>query len=98
MAYFGMDLLEAKRCTVRDYYVHMIAYRIREHKEVYHVNLLAWQMNQAKAVKKNGNPVFQNFRQFYDTEKNFIQALKGKSVKEKKEMSMADINMRLNNG
>ena len=97
MAYFGMTLLEARRCTVREYHVNMIAYRLREHKEIYHMNLLAWQINQARAVKKNGNPAFRNFRQFYDSEKNFIQALKGKSIKEKKQMSMAEMNMRLNN-
>lgn len=97
MAYFGMDMLEARRCTLREYYVNMIAYRLREHKEMYYIHLSAWQNSQAKAVKKNGNPVFRTFNQFFDNEKQFIQALKGKTVKEKKQLSMADINMRLNN-
>lgn len=96
IAYFDMSILEAKRCTLRDFYTYSIAYRLKEQKEVYHLNLLAWQSHQAGAVKKNGKPAFSKFDEFYDYQKNFITALKGEAPKEKKKMSIADMNMLLN--
>lgn len=96
MAYFEMSLLEAKRCTIRDFKIHSIAYRLKEQKEVYHLNLLAWQTHQAGAVKTNGKPAFKKFDELYDYEKRFLTALKGEAPEEKQKMSIADVNMLLN--
>lgn len=92
MANFGMSLLEAKRCTIREYEIQNIAYRIAEERQVYHLNLLAWQNRQAGATKKNGRAVFNKFSEMYDYEKNYLKAIKGEAPKDKKINSIAENN------
>lgn len=92
IANFGMTMLEARRCTIREYEVQNIAYRIAEEREVYHLNLLAWQNRQAGATKKNGRPVFARFSEMYDYEKNHLKAIKGETPKDKKINSIAENN------
>lgn len=92
MANFGMSLLEAKRCTIREYEIHSIAYRIKEEREVFHINLIAWQTRQAGATKKNGRAVFRKFDEMYDHEKRYLEAIKGVEPKNKRINSIADNN------
>lgn len=96
IARFGMTLVEAERCSVRKFGILDLAHRLKTEEEVYHLNLLAWQSNQAGAVKRNGKPVFRKFNEMYDYEKNFIRALRGESDTDKKQNSIADTNMLLN--
>lgn len=92
MANFGMSLLEAKRCTIREYEIYDKARRIEEEREIYHLNLLAWQSVQAGATKKNGRPVYRRFSEMYDFEKNYLRSIKGRSPKDRKKNAIAEGN------
>lgn len=73
------------------------AFRIKQQDDMQQISMLAWQNKQAGATKKNGKPVFKSFSEFYDSEKRFLQAVKGKTPQEKRTASMSDMNMILNN-
>ena len=82
MRRFGMtDLDEIDRMTYRQFRLRMKAYELRRLDEEYRIALLAWQIREIDAKKKNGKNkyryVYDSFRKFFDyggQEKKILEA------------------------
>lgn len=93
MGWFNLSLLEAKRCTPRDFELYMHARRFRQQNKMEELAMQAWLNNQVQATKKEGSeykPYFKNFKQFYNSEKEFNSILQ--PVKQQKQLTSADMN------
>lgn len=72
MVLCGYRLREAENTTLREYSYEIYAYNLRELGKMKHLNLLAWQNQQATATKEKGKktvPYFPDFKSFFDYEK-----------------------------
>lgn len=73
MRRFGMtDLREIDAMTYREFRLRMKAYELRRLDEEYQIALLAWQIREIEAKKKNGKNkyryVYDAFKKFFDYE------------------------------
>ena len=55
--------------TLHEYSVRMKAVELQRLDKQYDIHLQAWVSQQAKAVKKNGKPVYRTFDKFFDYKK-----------------------------
>ena len=89
MRFFGMkDLHEIDIMTRRDFRLRLKAYELERVDDEYRIALLAWQIREIEAKKKNGKKyryVYDTFKRFFDYEKhvNRIMGTKGHEDREK---------------
>lgn len=102
MALFNVSFKEAQEMTLYEYGVRKLAYEIRTQKEIEKASLQAWLNNQVKATKKIGGgkntrykSIYKNFKDFYDSETEFLKILDGDTEKEE-QLTIADLNIALN--
>lgn len=70
MRTLGMDdFLAINRMTIPEFELRMKAAELKQLDRIHELHILAWAINQARATKKNGRPVFRTFRSFFDFEK-----------------------------
>jgi hypothetical protein len=103
MGIFNVSYIEACRMTYHEYDVRMLAQQIKDHKQEQICSMQAWFNNVVKAQKeiKNGKkitykPVFEKYTDFYDSREIFDNILYGEDKKQNNQLTMADINKRLN--
>lgn len=77
LALLGFSNIEyIKRMTLREYQLRLEAYQIRRVNEQESLATLAWQIQSVQATKgssKHPKPVFEKFRDFFDTQKYIDQ-------------------------
>lgn len=100
IARFDLSLLDSKRCTPVDFELYSKAHRIKDEEKTRMIALQAW-MNQSvqgtKKVGKEYKSLFEEFNDFYDSEKQFNLIFDPNyEVDKPKLLTLADKNRLLN--
>ena len=95
MRRFGMtDLREIDAMTYREFRLRMKAYELRRLDEEYQIALLAWQIREIEAKKKNGKNkyryVYDAFKKFFDYEAQEKKIWEDKADSPKQRETAAD--------
>ena len=95
MRRFGMtDLREIDAMTYREFRLRMKAYELRRLDEEYQIALIAWQIREIEAKKRNGKNkysyVYDTFKKFFDYEKQEKIILGGDADCPKQKETAAD--------
>lgn len=102
IGWFGLSLLEAKRCTMKDFRIYLKAREIKKQSDREAMSFQAWQNRVIKSDKKIGKsykPYFDKFSDFYDTRKEFAHIFNPPKTKKKEEMTMLErLNMAIQKG
>lgn len=105
MAFFDVSYLEACRMTYYEFSLRMLAYDIKQMKEVEKISLQAWRNQQAKATKITGSgknkkeiSIYKDFNDFYNSKQSFNNIIYGETESQvnRKKLSLADRNRLLN--
>lgn len=101
-----MSYLEALRCTLVEFEVQNIAFRIKRQHEEYLAALNAYFSLSVQATEGSGENMrskFPNFSDFYNLEEEFESVFKTpkeikREIQQTKAMSIAEMNMRMKRG
>ena len=74
------DFLTINRMTIPEFELRMKAAELKQLDRIHELHILAWAINQARATKRNGRPVFRTFRSFFDFEKQEKKILEWEEV------------------
>ena len=93
IGWFGLSLIDAKRCTPDDFDIYMKAREFRRQEKREDMSYQAWKNREIKADVKSGKnykPYFRKFKDFYDSE----QAIKDiiSPQRKEKQLTSADMN------
>lgn len=92
--------MEAGRTTLREFDLYTLSYQIKLQEWRFKASYLAWQNQTVQATEgkgRNVRPKFEDFKDFYDFNKDFNDVFKSKEIKPKeKPLSLADKNRLLN--
>lgn len=84
--------------TMREYHILTEAYKLRQVDRNLELNQLAYLNFRATATKKNGKPVYKNFKEFFDYDKELEKVKSSKEKKLKKARIEAVGNILYNRG
>nr|DAU23902.1 MAG TPA: LSM domain [Caudoviricetes sp.] len=94
-----MSFLEAARTTLVEFEIYNLAYAIQQEDKRYNAAIQAWMNQRVQATKGSGKSVrsaFKTFDDFYNRKEEFERIFRTESKENKKGLTMADRNRRLN--
>ena len=94
-----LSLLEARRCTLYEFEMLQMAYRLKKEETRENMAWQAWYGLNVKATKGTGENVrsaYDTFSDFYDKSDEFMQALRPKPIEPTRKKSTSRLNAILN--
>lgn len=96
---YGVSVEETKTMTLYEFGLYGLAYQVKKQDMRSDASYQAWQNQNVQSTKgkgKNVRSAYKKFNDFYDTEKDFESIFVTETQENKRRLSMAERNRRLN--
>ena len=87
-----MTILEAGRCTPREFAIYSKAYKVKQIEENLRLAKQSWFNQSVQSVDKNGKSIYKRFEDFFDFEKA-MQDVFEDNKSNKPKLTIADLNL-----